>query len=160
LIVIWLSGSWRLVRPRVGAPRRARRRGRFDRPGLDVDPRVDVLLIRGGAPTTDVAVAREALRALVEELDEAGWDLQDQIEEGAASDDDYLRAFGQARAASALYEATGNDAHLAALEAVYEARMVVGDPGEIRSTIIAALDGQGSGDESGDESTGRTAGVR
>jgi hypothetical protein len=38
--------------------------------------------------------------------------------------------------------------------------VVVDDPGEIRSVIIAALHRQGSDDESGDEPTGRTAGVR
>jgi hypothetical protein len=123
--------------------------------GLD-DPRVDAFLTRDAAPATDVAVAREALRALVDELDEGGWNLQDQVEEGNASNDDYLRAFGKARAASALYEATGEDPHLAALEAVYEAWMVVDDPGELRSIVVAVLDGQGSGDEP----TGRRAGVR
>jgi hypothetical protein len=130
--------------------------------GLD-DPRVAVFLTRDAAPTTDVALTREAVRALVDELDEAGWDLQGQIVEGTASDRDYLRAFGKARAASAVYEATGEDPHLAALEAVYEAWVVVDDPGEIRSIIIAALDRQEyrqrSGDESGDEPTDRTASV-
>jgi hypothetical protein len=96
--------------------------------GLD-NPRVDVFLTRDAASTTNVALRREALRAVVDELDEAVWDLQDQIEDGTALDDDYLRAFGETRAASAVYEATGEDPHLVALEAVYEARMVVDDPG-------------------------------
>jgi hypothetical protein len=43
---------------------------------------------------------------------------------------------------------------------VYEARVVVDDPGEIRSIIVAALDRPGSGDESGDEPAGRLAGFR
>jgi hypothetical protein len=54
------------------------------------------LLTRDAAPTTAVAVTREALRTLVDELDEAGWALQNQIEEGNAPADDYLWASPEA----------------------------------------------------------------
>jgi hypothetical protein len=45
---------------------------------------------------------RSQLDALVQELDEIGWDAQDRVEAGDATEDEYHQAFVKARAAAAI----------------------------------------------------------
>jgi hypothetical protein len=46
--------------------------------------------------------------ALVQQLDEQVWDIQDRLDAGTGADPDYLPAFGLARAASAIWYALDN----------------------------------------------------
>ncbi len=70
---------------------------------------------------------RVELEALVEELDEAAWETQARVHAGRAPEDEYLRAFRKARAASSVAFALDPDPKAAAMEAVYEAQAAVGD---------------------------------
>lgn len=85
------------------------------------DPRVDAALARLAAGQWGDGPARDELRALVDELDEAAWDAQD------AGRPDYLPSFARARAAGALDYALDADPLLAALEAAYEVQAGLGD---------------------------------
>jgi hypothetical protein len=80
---------------------------------------------------------RAALKALVDELDEAAWDLQDEVEAGRPDQADYLAAFGRARAAMALWFALDGDPLEAAMEATYEAEAATDDR-LLRREIAAA----------------------
>src|ERR1043165_6254516 len=95
----------------------------LDHSGL-TDGRIDVVVraIRSGSPvnTSD----REAVRQLSTELDEIQWNIQGQLDSGNATQDEHLRAFSLARAATALYYAADPDPKEAALESVYEAGVV------------------------------------
>lgn len=95
--------------------------------GLD-DPDLLAQVARLKAGEPPVAEAVQRLDDLVERLDEAAWDLQDQMDAGKVDLTAYLQAFGRARAAAAVAFAFGADARLAALEAVYEASVIVDDP--------------------------------
>ncbi len=64
---------------------------------------------------------RSALQTLVEELDEAAWDIQDQVEAGRRPYEEYQSAFERARAINALWFALDPDPRVAAGEACYEA---------------------------------------
>lgn len=81
---------------------------------------------------------RTALEAVVTELDERYWELQDEDSPGPPAQDG-LKYFGQARAASAVYFAGDADSRLAATEAIYEASAVVDDIGELSSLIMSTL---------------------
>lgn len=61
------------------------------------------------------------IAALVERLDERYFTLQEAVDEGRASPDDYLVPFSQARAASATVYALKDDSLDAGMEAIYEA---------------------------------------
>lgn len=78
---------------------------------------------------------RAALQALATQLDDEYLDLQDEFEKGRASESDYMRAFGQARAASAVSSAISDQAFEAAAEAIYEAAATVDDS----KTLFAAI---------------------
>jgi hypothetical protein len=63
---------------------------------------------------------RSRLDELTEELDEAAWDIQDQVEAGDATETEYRRAFAKARAVAAIGFAV--DGSLAAsFDSLYEA---------------------------------------
>lgn len=87
-------------------------------------------------------VPRDQLAALVEELDEIAWSIQE-AEEGNASDD-YMAAFGRARAAAAVLFAADTDAETAALEAVYEAGSVAFDDAAVEAAVDHALNLHGA----------------
>jgi hypothetical protein len=70
---------------------------------------------------------RTELRALVEELDMAAWELQRDVGAGDAEDEEYAAAFRRARAVNALWCALDADPATAARDAVYEASHAVGE---------------------------------
>jgi hypothetical protein len=61
------------------------------------------------------------LAALVTQIDEEYFALQEAAQEGRANTEDYMLVFGQARAVAALTFAGGEDTLQAAAEAIYEA---------------------------------------
>jgi predicted transcriptional regulator len=81
---------------------------------------------------------RSQLWSLVESLDEIQWDLQDAIDEGRASQDEYEVAFNRARAAHSVYFAQDPDALEAALEATYEANAATDDLAGLRAAVLTA----------------------
>jgi hypothetical protein len=86
------------------------------------------------------AVARRTeLADLVSELDGHQFEVGERVEDGGASQEQYLSAFALARAATAVYCATDGDAKIAALEAAYEAAMTVDDPQELIAILRASL---------------------
>jgi hypothetical protein len=80
--------------------------------------------------------ARAGLAALVKELDEAAWRLQEQDPNADAA---YLAAFRRARAASALWFALDCDPMTAAKEATYEAQAALQDLGRVRELVTSLL---------------------
>lgn len=82
---------------------------------------------------------RTAAEQLAERLDETAWDVQDQVDEGNASQSDYIAAFTRARAVSALVFALAPDAAIAALETAYEAEAATEDLLGIRAAVNAVL---------------------
>ena len=77
----------------------------------------------------------EIVSAVAGELDNAGFDAQDRLEDGSATDADYVRAFTRACAAAALLAALEDDAE----NAIYEAYHAVDeDVGILRCAIDAA----------------------
>jgi len=103
-----------------------------------VDPRLERSLsaLEGGS-----AGAKElaSMQALVDELDEAAWDLQRRVHSGGSPESAYLEAFRKARAASAVASALDPDPHKAAIEAVYEAQAALGDVNPVRSAVLDIL---------------------
>ena len=91
------------------------------------DDRVDRAVAALRASRYGESSERTALKALVDELDAAAWDLQDDVEAGQADQTDYLAAFGRARAAMALWFALDADPLEAAMEAAYEAEAATDD---------------------------------
>lgn len=79
------------------------------------------------------------LNALVAQLDQAYFDLQDRSEDEPDLQPKALRLFGQARAVSALSLAGGGDALAAAMEAIYEASVTVDDASRIYDAVLLAL---------------------
>ena len=79
------------------------------------------------------------MQALVDELDEAAWDLQRPVHSGGSPESAYLEAFRKARAASAVAFALDPDPHKAAIEAVYEAQAALGDVNPVRSAVLDIL---------------------
>ena len=77
----------------------------------------------------------EAIEALVEELDDRYFELQELCDEGKCSDADVLAAFTQARAANALECAIQGNA----ADAVYEATACSDDHSELRKLVASAL---------------------
>jgi hypothetical protein len=105
-----------------------------DRVGL-ADPRVDAALEQFRAQHNGSPPEREALRGLVDELDEAAWEIQEQVDRGAAPQSRQLEAFALARAAAALWYALEADPMNGAIEAAYEAQAAVGDVGTVRQIV-------------------------
>lgn len=79
------------------------------------------------------------LASFVEQLDQTAWDLQERVDASDAERDDYIRAFGMARAASALSYAIAGDV----AEAIYEASATVDDPRPLLALIEESLDDEG-----------------
>ena len=110
----------------------------LDASGLD-DDRVRNLLGAVERGVVGDCPERAAVRALVEALDEAYWDLQDQVASGEATPDRHLPAFSRARAAAACYFAAERDTRLAAVEAIYEAGAAVEDHDDLWPGVTALL---------------------
>lgn len=115
----------------------------LERTGLS-DQRLDRAVEALSAGRLGDGAERSAVLALVEELDEAAWDLQDRVEAGTADHADYLREFARARAAAAVGFAFDRDALVASSEGLYEAFHAVGDASSLRRAVLGALD-DGSG---------------
>jgi len=81
-----------------------------------------------------------ALEALAGRLDDEYFGLQEAVEEGRATVDDYMRAFGQARAVTALSFAANRDAYEAAYEAIYEAASATDDKEELVAAVRKMLE--------------------
>ena len=81
---------------------------------------------------------RDAIEALLEELDNAAWILQEAAG-GGASNPVYLLAFRKARAAGALWSAMDEDPLRAAIEAIYEAHHAIADADALRLLVDKEL---------------------
>ena len=103
------------------------------------DPRLEPALVAMSASNSDMPSARRAIEKLTEELDERAWDIQDLVDTGSASEDAYLEAFRQARAAAAVTYALDPDPRTAAFESVYEAQAAVVDLGAVRMAVTIAI---------------------
>lgn len=116
----------------VGAALAAERTGLTARAAAEV---LDALRDRGVVD----ADLRSAVDALVAELDEAQWDVQDRVDAGTAGVEDHLVAFRRARAASSVAFAADADARTAALEGLYEASAAVDDLDALLSAVLPVL---------------------
>jgi len=110
-----------------------------ERAGL-VDDRVDRAIEILSAGATDPEV-RKVLEGYSEGLDERAWDLMDARSDDRGSEEEYLVAFGRARAASAAVWALEADPVMAALEATYEAHCAFSDGSGVLTAVAAALEG-------------------
>ena len=97
-----------------------------ERTGL-TDPRLDAALTALRNGQFGRMAEESGVQQLVDELDEAAWDLQEKAEVGTESYEVYKAAFRKARAAASVSFALGSDALAAALEAVYEAHAATAD---------------------------------
>jgi hypothetical protein len=79
------------------------------------------------------------MQALVDELDEAAWEIQERVHSGRLPKDEYLQAFRKARAASAVAFALEPDPRTAALEAVCEAQSAAGDLSPVSAVVLDIL---------------------
>lgn len=104
-----------------------------------VDPRLDEAFVTLRDMRFGASPARDALMALVDELDESAWDLQDEVDAGRAPQQEYLDAFSRARAASTVWFALDSDALQSALEALYEAQAARGDLNGVRRRVQELL---------------------
>ena len=86
---------------------------------------------------TEAAHVRRAVEDLVNELDAAAWDLQDQ-DEGSAEHVEYAARFDLARTASTAFWALDPDPQVAASESLYEAFAVLGDT-RVRGLLAGLL---------------------
>lgn len=102
------------------------------------DERIDQALAALRAGEYGDAVKRKAVKALADELDEAAWDIQEQVDTGDAYQHEYLAAFRRARAVTSLWFALDDDPMVAAMEAAYEARAAA-DDGLVRREIASAM---------------------
>lgn len=106
------------------------------------DPRLGPALGALSASNSGMPAARRAVEQLAEELDERAWDIQELVDAGAASEEAYVEAFRQARAAAAVSYALDPDPQTAAFESVYEAHAAVVDLGAVRMAVTIALASQ------------------
>jgi hypothetical protein len=104
------------------------------------DPRIDAGLHAAAARDWGNTAVRADLEKLTEELDEIAWDIQEQAEEGTATEAEYETAFRRARAVAALCFSLESDAATAASESVYEAWHALDNPDVVRDLIDEALD--------------------
>ena len=86
----------------------------------------DVLALIASRRVGD-AGARAAVERLTSELDELAWNIQEQLDEGVASEDEYAAAFERARAAMAVWFALDPRPRVAAEETIYEAIAAIGE---------------------------------
>jgi hypothetical protein len=82
---------------------------------------------------------RQQLDELTERLDDDGFDLQEQVDNGQATAQQYEAAFARARATSALSYALTEDAEEAAIESIYEAHAAVGDIARLHQVVDPIL---------------------
>ncbi len=101
------------------------------------DPRI-ADLVRSPTPVLDES-QRLAVEQLYLELDEIGWDLQDLIDEGTATEEEYAAAFVRARAVNALWDAMDPHAETAASRALYES--ISATDVETVTLFVRSLDG-------------------
>ncbi len=106
------------------------------------DPRLRLGLEALSASDSGMASARRAVEQLTQELDERAWDIQELVDAGAASEEAYVEAFRQARAAAAVGYALNPDPRTAALESVYEAQAALVDLGAVRMAVAIAIASQ------------------
>jgi hypothetical protein len=103
------------------------------------DPRLDRAL--GDLERGEVDGAqRAAMQRLTDELDEAAWNIQAKVDSGQATNEQYLKSFALARAASATAFALEPDPRKAAMEAVYEAQAALGDLKLVTDLAFKILD--------------------
>jgi hypothetical protein len=77
---------------------------------------------------------RSRIDALTNELDETAWDLQDRVDAGDASEDEYRQAFAKARAVAAIGFAL--DGSLAAsFDSLYEAYHAIDNRDDFLSAV-------------------------
>lgn len=95
----------------------------------------DESLSATGLAISDEERSVDSLTTLVERLDEEAFDINDAVEEGRRSGDEYKRAFARARAANALlYLVSGGSQ-----EVVYETLAALdADEGRVGEMIAAA----------------------
>lgn len=82
---------------------------------------------------------RLAVRALMEELDYAAWDLQELVDAGQAEQHECLLAFAKARAVAAVEAAFEENSLAAAANAAYEAQHAIQDLDLLRDTVLRVL---------------------
>ena len=75
------------------------------------------------------------LAGLIETLDDAAWQIQDQVDAGNASPADHLEAFARARAVASLAYAAVDDTS----ECVYEAAAAAQDPASLWTLLDVEL---------------------
>lgn len=92
------------------------------------------------AAGTDAEALRAELVAVVEELDDRAWTLQDAHDAGEATEHEYLGAFAQARAVAAVVAALHADPTFAALEAAYEAHCAFADGSGVLEAVARTLE--------------------
>lgn len=102
------------------------------------DPRIAGVVqgVREGRVAS--AAVRVVVADLVQELDEAAWDIQDELKPGEP-EDEYVRAFRRARAVNALSYALDVSAADALLECAYEAHAATGDTEGLRRVVRDSL---------------------
>lgn len=95
----------------------------------------------GGLASRRVAstAERAAVLALVEELDDAAWALQERAGEESSDNNDYRATFARARTAAAVWSALDPDPLEAALEAAYEAQAASGNLSATQAVILSLL---------------------
>lgn len=86
------------------------------------------------------AACSAALDGLLAELDEIAWSIQDQVDSGERSYEDYLVAFQRARAAASAAFAADADASTAALEGLYEADAAIDDLDALMAAVLPTLE--------------------
>jgi len=104
-----------------------------------VDPRLDQALAAIASGVTD-GPAHDAVLALVDELDEIAFGLQDRLEAGEDVEAEHRTAFARARAAGAVAMVFDPDELHGTYESLYEAHFALEDPDAIRATVLGQLD--------------------
>jgi len=103
------------------------------------DPRLEVALQALNSIGAETAPAHGIAEEVTSELDAQAWDLQDLVDAGAASQEEYEEAFRKARAAAAVGYALDADPLTSACEAVYEAQAAIVDLAAVRMAVAAAI---------------------
>ena len=104
-----------------------------------LDPRVSAALGLLADGRIGPSPERSALARYAAELDQRAWEIQGQVDQGRAKEADYLGAFSQARAASAICFALDEDPRAGAADAVYEAYAATGALDDLREIVRGAL---------------------
>jgi hypothetical protein len=105
----------------------------IERTGVSDEVAIDAVNGLRRVKDIDVSV-RAKISALTQRLDEVAWDIQEKVENSAAAEDEYLRAFMKARATAAVAFAL-DDSLSATFDALYEAYYAIGDREEFVRTV-------------------------